>query len=330
MGVAMTSENRNHIFIISYRRDDTRSTKWPPIRLATDCLRARAHLSRRPQNPHRNVAQQDRQRLGAQQTLRGGHRPPLGQYRKFATPPDQPDDMVCHELISALACDDLLLIPTLVEGAQVPRTAGLPAELRPLFEFLNALRITEEGWEDDTQHLIAEIAEVTSLPLDQDGERLLHNVSTARQRISQLKQTSQFQAEQLDALRRTIDDLTHKLAETSAAERKVLAAAFAALAQGDSRAAEDAFESEYDAQNRAFKWARQKAVETARNVANLALSRRHRQGDLLSQSAQARARSRRNPAPPRRSTHTARRFAGSGKCLFGISPRGHPEPGRRG
>ena len=67
--------------------------------------------------------------------------------------------------------------------------------------------------------------------------------------------------------------MTRKLAEASAGERPGLAAAFAALARGDSLAAEDAFEREYEAQSRAADEARQTMAEAARNVANLALLR---------------------------------------------------------
>src|SRR5229473_912685 len=43
-------------------------------------------------------------------------------------------DMVRHELLTALTSDGLTLVPTLVEGAEVPKAVILPAELRPLFD----------------------------------------------------------------------------------------------------------------------------------------------------------------------------------------------------
>ena len=52
-----------------------------------------------------------------------------------------------------------------------------------------------------------------------------------------------------------------------------MADAFAALARGDSLAAEDAFEREFEAQSRAADEARTVMAEAARNVANLALLR---------------------------------------------------------
>jgi tetratricopeptide (TPR) repeat protein len=70
-----------------------------------------------------------------------------------------------------------------------------------------------------------------------------------------------------------VDELTRKLAEAAPAERPARAAAFAALAQGDSLAAEGLFEREYDAQSYAADEASQQMAEAARNVGNLALLR---------------------------------------------------------
>ena len=267
----MTPEIRDHIFI-SYRRDDARGASgrlYDWLRIA----------------------------FGREHVFRDVHSIGIGKWRdkidralacssvcvavvgpRWANAENLPrlhraDDMVRHELVSALACSDLLLVPALVEGAELPNTADLPTELRPIFDVWNAHPITEAGWEGDTRRLIEEIAKGTSLPVGPDFDVLLHDVSAARQRFSELEQTSRLQAEQLEAQRRAIDDLTSKLADTSATERPGLAAAFAALALGDSRAAEDAFEREYDAQSRVLESARQTMVEAARNVANLALSR---------------------------------------------------------
>jgi tetratricopeptide (TPR) repeat protein len=178
------------------------------------------------------------------------------------------NDTVRHELAAALASQDLTLIPTLVEDTAVPRAADLPDVLRSLFDW-NALAVTEHGWEDDTRRLIAKIAEVTKLSVGPDFETLLRSAG----RVAELEQTSHLQADQIDALRGTVDDLRRKLATASSTNRPGLAAAFAALAQGDSLAAEDAFEREYDAQSRAAEEARRTRAEAARNVANLALLR---------------------------------------------------------
>ena len=181
-------------------------------------------------------------------------------------------DMVRHELVNALAGNGLTLVPTLVEGAKVPKTADLPPALQPLFEW-NVLVVTEEGWEDDTRRLIAEVGKATKLLAKPDLDTLLRDVGAAHERMAELEQTRHLQADQTDGLRRTVEELTRKLAEAQADERPILAEAFAALARGDSLAAEDAFEQEYEAQSRTADEARKAMAEAARNVANLALLR---------------------------------------------------------
>ena len=91
-------------------------------------------------------------------------------------------DMVRHELVTALGSDAITLVPTLVEGAKVEHvpTDKLPIELRPLFEDWNAREITEDGWEDDTRRLIAEIAQATSLVVGPDLDMLLRDAGAAR------------------------------------------------------------------------------------------------------------------------------------------------------
>ncbi|MGH9436561.1 MAG: TIR domain-containing protein [Terriglobia bacterium] len=198
-------------------------------------------------------------------------------------------DMVRHELITALATEAITLAPTLVEGLKLKDLPikRLPAQLFPLFELWNAREVTEGGWEDDTRRLIAEIAETTGLPVGPDFDTLLHKVGAAQQRIQELEQASHLQTDQIDALRLTVDNLRGKLAEASAADRSGIAAAFAALAQGDSKAAEDAFEREYEAQDRAAGEARQRMAASARNVANLALLRDVRKAAVFYRKALA-------------------------------------------
>jgi tetratricopeptide (TPR) repeat protein len=166
-------------------------------------------------------------------------------------------------------------VPTLVEGLKVKDVPAdkLPSELRPLFEVWNAREISEDGWEDDTRRLVTEIADASGLSVGPDLDTLLHDAGATQQRIDELEHVRHLQTDQINALRRTVDDLRGKLAEASAGDRSSLAAAFAALAVGDSEAAEDAFEREYDAQDRAAEEARQRMAEAARNVANLALLR---------------------------------------------------------
>ena len=78
-----------------------------------------------------------------------------------------------------------------------------------------------------------------------------------------MEQTRGLQAAQIDGLRRTVDELTRKLAEASAGQRPGLAAAFAALARGDSLEAEHAFEREFEAQSRAAQDAHSVMAEAA-------------------------------------------------------------------
>lgn len=185
------------------------------------------------------------------------------------------DDMVRHELVTALDSNAITLVPTLVEGLKVKDvpTEKLPSKLQPLFAVWNAREVTEDGWEDDTRRLIAEIAEASGLPVGLDLDTLLRNAAAAQQRVAELEQARHLQSDHMEALRRTVEELRRKLAEASAGDRPGLAAAFAALAEGNSLVAEDAFEREYDAQSRAAEEARQTMAEAARNVANLALLR---------------------------------------------------------
>jgi len=154
-----------------------------------------------------------------------------------------------------------------------PLVAHLPPLVRPLMETWNVLRVTEEGWEDDTRRLIGELSTATGLVAQPDVDTLLRDAAAAQQRLADLEYTRHLQTDQIDGLRHSVDELTRKLADARAGERRGLAEAFAALAQGDSRAAEDAFEDAFNQQSRAIDEARTLMAEAARNVANLALLR---------------------------------------------------------
>lgn len=182
-------------------------------------------------------------------------------------------DMVRHELMTVLACEEIRVVPTLVEGATVPKSDDLPPELRPLLSAWNTRVVTEDGWEDDTRRLISEIAKASGLAVLADVETLLRDVGAAKRRVAELERDGGRLASQVEALQNTISELENKLAVASNAERPELVAAFAALAHGDTKAAEDAFEREYDAQAGAMGNVRRAMVESARNVANLALLR---------------------------------------------------------
>ena len=154
----------------------------------------------------------------------------------------------------------------------MPVLLELPTELRRLFDDWNAREVTESGWEDDTRRLIAEIAEASGLSVGPDLDTLLRDAGAAMERLGQLESERKLQSDQIERLKGTVAHLTRKLAEAgSGAERADLAEAFAALARGDTLAAEDAFEREYEARQRAVDDERHAMAEAARNVANLAM-----------------------------------------------------------
>ena len=67
---------------------------------------------------------------------------------------DDPTDFVRIELEAGLRCEDILLIPVLVSGAQIPTADELPVPLRELV-FRNAIVIRDDpDFRGDMQHLI--------------------------------------------------------------------------------------------------------------------------------------------------------------------------------
>lgn len=64
-----------------------------------------------------------------------------------------PDDYVRREVAAALRRDDVLLIPVLVEGAQMPSAAQLPPDLVALPAH-QALGLTDEGWDAEVGRLM--------------------------------------------------------------------------------------------------------------------------------------------------------------------------------
>jgi len=180
----------------------------------------------------------------------------------------QNEDMVRHELVTALASEAITLVPTLVENASVPRglLEQLPEPLQPLFREWNIRTITEDGWEDDIRRLIREIGEATALTVQPDFEALLLSVAAAEQRIVSLEQQQQAQRDQLEASQRTIAELRGRLANATCGERDRLSEAFAALARGETKQAEAVFEQEHAAALRT-------AVDAACHVGNLSLLR---------------------------------------------------------
>ena len=68
---------------------------------------------------------------------------------------DKADDFVRIEIASALN-QDKLVIPVLVQDAQMPKPDQLPEAIRPLAR-RNAVRLTHERFEADTQGLVTRI-----------------------------------------------------------------------------------------------------------------------------------------------------------------------------
>jgi hypothetical protein len=80
---------------------------------------------------------------------------------------DDPEDWVMQEVAAALESSKLVL-PVLVEGAQMPRAEELPDRLKPL-AMRNALSISDLSWEADVKRL----AQILALDIPSATERNL-------------------------------------------------------------------------------------------------------------------------------------------------------------
>ena len=76
---------------------------------------------------------------------------------------DDPRDYVRQEVAAALRRDDVLVIPVLVEGADMPGPDDLPEELALLAE-RNALVMSDIRWDDDMNHLVAALQKAVRPP----------------------------------------------------------------------------------------------------------------------------------------------------------------------
>jgi len=179
------------------------------------------------------------------------------------------DDMVRHEIRTALSRRGMTLIPTLVEGAALPNKNLLPPELAGLLEW-NAYPLSETGWEDDTRRLLDAVAEATGLDIAPDTDRLLAGEREAEDRLRDEKD-QKLQSDQIRALTRTIADLTRRLADEPAGRRATIGGALAALGQGNTAPAEAEFERVLAERSVAAATAGREAADAARNIANLAL-----------------------------------------------------------
>ena len=135
---------RDHIFI-SYRRDDARGASG---RLY-DWLRIGFGRERVFRDVHGIGVGKWREKIDAalaQSTVCVAVIGPRWANADNLLRLEDESDTVRHELVTALASDGLTLVPTLVEGAEIPKAATLPAVLRPLFGTWNVRRVTEDGW----------------------------------------------------------------------------------------------------------------------------------------------------------------------------------------
>lgn len=75
---------------------------------------------------------------------------------------DDPDDFVRLEIENALATPSVRVVPVLVEGASMPRTADLPPSIAPLAR-LNAIELNDRRWKADLKTL-SEVVETIGRP----------------------------------------------------------------------------------------------------------------------------------------------------------------------
>jgi hypothetical protein len=74
----------------------------------------------------------------------------------------EPGDLLTEEIATGLAAGKLV-IPVLVEDAEMPPASKLPPALAPLAR-LNALRVSDDRWDYDVGRLVARLAEVLPAP----------------------------------------------------------------------------------------------------------------------------------------------------------------------
>jgi tetratricopeptide (TPR) repeat protein len=199
-----------------------------------------------------------------------------------------PDDVVRHELETALACgdrDELTVIPLLVEDTQLAQIPAdqLPASLQPLLRDWNVLSLSESGWDDDTRRLMDAIAAATGLPLNPELDEWLELIGGARQGLAMVRGEQAAEAAARQGEDQALHGLLHRAAHADAQERPALKEALAALAAGNTLLAEASFEQELE-NSRSQRQAAEQMAETERrreseaacHIASLALVR----GDL--------------------------------------------------
>lgn len=75
---------------------------------------------------------------------------------------DEPFDFVRLEIAAALARPNVLVVPVLVEGANMPSAAELPENLKPLIR-RHAVSIRDETWDGDVDRLVNVIESAISM-----------------------------------------------------------------------------------------------------------------------------------------------------------------------
>ena len=76
---------------------------------------------------------------------------------------DEAEDFVRLEIENSLESPDVRVIPVLVEGAVMPRTADLPMSIRKLAR-LNAIELSDQRWKSDVERLARLIEELGPQP----------------------------------------------------------------------------------------------------------------------------------------------------------------------
>lgn len=98
-----------------------------------------------------------------------------------------PNDYLRQEIAAALKRDDVKVIPVLIGSAQMPARRDLPQSLAALADH-HAVRMSDEGWEDQVPRLIRELEQVVDraspTPSYEDPPPSIAHRATPRQPIS--------------------------------------------------------------------------------------------------------------------------------------------------
>ncbi|MGH2826515.1 MAG: DPP IV N-terminal domain-containing protein [Actinomycetota bacterium] len=93
---------------------------------------------------------------------------------------DDPRDFVRKEILAALIRDDVLVIPVLVQGAEMPGPEELPAPLEPL-AYRHALKISDDHWSYD----MGRLTEAIQRAAEHESTSTLHDVKDLEEKLRQ-------------------------------------------------------------------------------------------------------------------------------------------------